>query len=147
MLRSAAAFARSLSCRSSYQRHRLSGPSSVVCQRPATVLTSARSSSMAGEAETKPKRPAKRKHSAAKQAATPDSDAAADENKAAAAANAAPAPDERADASPKKKGGKRAKGSQLPTEPVGDRYEESMRPPRLTDNCRTIMSWNVAGAL
>jgi hypothetical protein len=32
----------------------------------------------------------------------------------------------------------------LPNEPVGTRYEESMRPPRVGAG-RTIMSWNVAG--
>jgi hypothetical protein len=45
-----------------------------------------------------------------------------------------------------KKGAKRQKGSDLPDQPVGTRYEESMRPERLTSDGQTFMSWNVAGA-
>jgi hypothetical protein len=47
----------------------------------------------------------------------------------------------------KKPGAKTEKKVLLPNEPVGIRYEESMRPPSLEGSSRTFMSWNVAGAL
>ena len=69
-----------------------------------------------------------------------DNDVKAD--RAAAEATAAGAADSKG--APKQKRAK--KGSGLPQEPTGIRYEESMRPERLSSGARTIMSWNVAGA-
>lgn len=46
----------------------------------------------------------------------------------------------------KRKSAKQSKGPTMPSEPVGTRYEESMRPERMTSKGYTLMSWNVAGA-
>ena len=70
--------------------------------------------------------------------------AAAEATAAGAAAEATAAGAADSKGAPKQKRAK--KGSGLPQEPTGIRYEESMRPERLSSGARTIMSWNVAGA-
>lgn len=92
----------------------------------------AEAQSMDGSAEALPDKVEKPKKRAARRKAEPE--AKADETDAASP---------EAEAKPK---AKRAKKNPLPKEPVGVRYEESMRPQRLEGSGQTFMSWNVAGA-
>ena len=83
-----------------------------------------------GNAESPATEAQKPKKRAARQKAQPD------------AADGAGAASPEAEAKPK---AKRAKASPLPKEPVGVRYEETMRPKRLEASGQTFVSWNVAG--
>ena len=101
----------------------------------------------AGTDEVKPKtkKAAKRKSASYQQVGNENGADAATAADPEASADA-DAPAAAGKATKKKATPKRAKGSGLPEEPTGTRYEESMRPERLTTGAQTLVSWNVAGA-